>query len=138
MDSPGLYFLVIGGTDFAITLPGEYVGDWVTELDGMRSATVQCDFRPGSGGTDVRAYLQTSIDDGNTPVDIACMVFTAADRRVATVNALETTSVPISATDAALVDDTVLAGVLGTQLRLKLVSTGTWVNTFLGGRVVVR
>jgi hypothetical protein len=140
MEAPGSYFLLINKTDFNITGAATYVGDWTTDLDGMVSASVQCDFRSGaaSGGGEVRAFLQTSLDDGNTIVDIACMLFTGSDRRVVNVAANATSQTPASATDVTLADDTVLAGVLGNRLRLKLVSTGTWANTYLGGRMVVR
>jgi hypothetical protein len=138
MDSPGSYFLLIGGTDFTITNAGTYVGDWLTDLDGMSSASVMVDFRAGTGGeADVRAFLQTSLDDGNTPIDLACCLFSGSERRVFNI-AADMTSTTFDATDAALSDDTVLGGILGNRLRLKLVTTGTWVNTFLGGRVVVR
>lgn len=139
MDSPGSYFLLIGGTDFQITNAGTYVGDWLPNLDGMMSVSVLFDFRAGTNGgeADVRAYLQTSLDDGNTPFDIACSAFTSSQRRIFNV-ATESSSAPSVATDAALSDETVLAGVLGNRLRLKVVSTGSWSNTFLGCRLVVR
>jgi hypothetical protein len=140
MDAPGSYFLLIGGTDFNITNPGTYTGDWQADLEGMVSCSVQLDFRAGTGGTDVRAYLQTTLDDGNTAIDLACALFTASERRVLNFASTITTSVPTTATDGALADNTILfaSGVLGTRLRLKLISTGTWTNTYLGGRMVVR
>lgn len=139
MDNPGSYFLLIGGTDFAIGNAGTYVGDWLQDIDGMLSASVQLDFRAGTtpGESDVRAFLQTTIDDGNTPIDLACCLFTAGGRRVFTV-AADTTPTPVVATDAAIPDDTVIGGILGNRLRLKVVSTGSWSSTYLGARVVVR
>lgn len=141
MDNPGSKFLLIGGTDFTIGNAGTYVGDWLQEIDGMLSASVQLDFRAGTtppGGADVRVFLQTTIDDGNTPIDLACCLFTAGGRRVFTVAADTTPTAPVNATDGALTDDTVLGGILGNRLRLKVVSTGSWSSTYLGGRVVVR
>jgi hypothetical protein len=140
MEAPGSYFLLIGGTDFNVTGANTYVGDWTTDLDGMASASVQCDFRAGASveGSEVRAYLQTSLDDGNTLVDIACMLFTGSERRVVNIAADVTSQSAAVATDATLADDTVLGGVLGNRLRLKVISVGTWTNTYLGGRMVVR
>jgi hypothetical protein len=139
MEAPGSYFLLIGGTDFNVTGAATLQGDWTTDLDGMISASVQIDFRSGASASgEVRAYLQTSLDDGNTVVDVACCLFTASERRVLNIAADATSQSAAAVTDAQLADDTVLGGVLGNRLRLKIVSTGTWANTFLGGRMVVR
>jgi hypothetical protein len=140
MDAPGSYFLLIGGTDFNITNETTYTGDWVMDLDGMISASVQLDFRAGSstGEASVTAYFQTTLDDGNTVVDLACSVFTGSVRVVFNVAADATSTVPLDATDGMLTADTILGGVLGNRLRLKVVSVGTWTNTYLGGRMVLR
>ena len=137
MDQAGLYALPLNSNDFTITTPGTFVGDWVEDLDGMLSATVQLDFRAGSGGTDVRAYVQTSLDWGNTPIDVASFLFTASSRQV--INLSTTASVAATpATDGTLTDGQVLNGVLGDRLRVKVVSTGTWSNTLLAVRAAVR
>jgi hypothetical protein len=145
MDSPGSYFLLINGTDFVITSPGTYVGSWLEDLDGMFSASVLLDFRSATGpqlldgDPYIRAYLQTSLDDGNSVIDVACVVFQSTNQQqVFNVDALGTSPAPMTATDGALADNTILGGLLGNRLRLKLTTQGTWVNTYLGGRVVVR
>lgn len=137
MDEAGSFPLLFSGADLSITNAGTYTGDWLDNLDGMLSATVQIDFRGGTGGTNAKVYVQTSIDDGNTATDIACLVFTGSGRKL--VNFSTTNSAgPLDATDGTLDDDSVLDGVLGDRLRLKVVGTGTWVNTTLAGRVSVR
>lgn len=145
MDAPGSYFLLINNTDFVITAPATYVGDWLTELDGMTSASVLLDFRSAAGPQAfegdpyIRAYLQTSLDDGNSVIDVACVVFQGTNQQVVFNIAADGTSpAPMAATDGALTDDTILGGILGNRLRLKLTTQGTWVNTYLGGRIVVR
>jgi len=145
MDSPGSFFLLIGGTDFVITAPTTYTGDWLTDLDGMVSASVLLDFRSATGpqlldgDPYIRAYLQTSLDDGNSVIDLASVVFQSTNQQQVFNIAADTTSTaPMTATDGALADNTILGGLLGNRLRLKVTTQGTWVNTYLGGRVVVR
>lgn len=138
MEAPGCYALLIGGADFNITSAATYTGDWIEFLDGMVAMSAQIDFRAGTGGTDVRAYIQTSLDDGNTALDIACMHFTMADRRVINFSAINSASASV-ASDGSLPDDYMKDGLLGTRMRLKVVSAGgTWTNTVLAGRIVVR
>ena len=57
--------------DFAIAAAGTFVGDWVSDLDGLLVAAAQLRFTGGSGGTSVKVYLQTSLDQGTTAVDVA-------------------------------------------------------------------
>jgi hypothetical protein len=85
-----------------------------------------------SGGTAVKAYVQTSLDNGTTWIDIACFAFATADAtkmsKVLAVASLTAVTVP---TDGTLADNTVLDGVIGDQLRVKYVVTGTYVSTTL-------
>ena len=74
MLSPGVKDL----GDFAITAAGTAVGTPITGLDGILAATVQLRLAYGSGGTNVRAYLQTSADQGSTWIDLACVLFGTA------------------------------------------------------------
>jgi hypothetical protein len=139
MDGPGNFALTINGSDFAITQPATYLGDVADNLDGMATLAVQIDFRPGPGGTTVQAYVQTSLDGGNTWLDIACAAFPSATpaqaERVCLGLEAGVSGAWVTATDGTLPDNTVVDGILGNMLRLKVVSTGTWTNTFLGARV---
>jgi hypothetical protein len=142
MDAPGNYALTYGGgTDFAITQPATYTGDVLDQLDGMATAMVQLDFRPGSGGTTVKAYVQTSIDGGATWLDIACCAFPSQTpvqaERVCIGLEAGVSGAWVSATEGTLADNQVVDGLLGNMLRVKIVSTGTWTNTFLGARCCV-
>jgi hypothetical protein len=82
--------------------------------------------------------LQTSLDGGATAIDVACCLFnTISDRRI--FNLTANVPAPIGAvTDSFLADDTLLNGILGTQVRLKLLTTGIYQNTVLAGRIAVR
>jgi hypothetical protein len=136
MNNPGLYSL----GDVTITAAGTQTGEWVDDLDGMLAACAQLRLAYGSGGTAVKVYLQTSLDQGTTAVDIACVVFgTASEVAALNFSALTPKTTAVVPTDGALSDDTALDGILGDRLRLKVISTGTYAgSTVLSGRVVVR
>lgn len=123
MNSPGYKSL----GSFTITTAGTQVGEWVSSLDGLLALVAQLRFAYGSGGTTVRAYLQTSLDQGVTAIDIACVLFgTASEVAVRNFSALTPTITQITSTDGTLADDTTIDGVLGDRVRLKLTSTGTY------------
>lgn len=89
---------------------------------------IQATLTYGSGGTTAKAYLQTSIDNGATWVDVASLAFaTATATKISVVN---TAAVPatqaLTASDGALTDNTVNNGVIGDQLRVKYTTTGTY------------
>jgi hypothetical protein len=124
---------------FSITTAGTQTGDWVDDFDGLLALLAQLKLSYGSGGTSIRAYLQTSVDDTPTPVDIACVVFgTASENAVLNFSAL-TPKTQVTPADGALADDTVVDGVLGSQFRLKVVSVGVYAgSTTLTGTVQAR
>lgn len=143
MNSPGIYSL----GDVTITTAATYVGTLSTStppvqtgLDGMTGATVELRLAYGSGGTSGVAYVQTSLDEGTTWVDIASMAFTTASKsRVWNFSGLTPRTTAYTPTDGALADDTAVDGMLGDRLRLKIVTTGTYAgNTILTGRFAAR
>lgn len=137
MNAPGQYSL---GT-LTITTAGTYTGDW-TEVDlaGLLAALAQIRLAYGSGGTSIKVYLQTAIDDVPTPIDIACVVFgVASEVEVLNFSALTPKLTQVAPTDGALADDTAIDGVLGHKFRLKAVSLGTYAgSTQIAGDLVVR
>lgn len=135
MNNPGFFSL----GNFAITAAGTQVGDWVTGLEGMLAALLQGRFQWGSGGTACKLYIQTSVDQGQTPIDIACIVFNAvSENEVINLSGL-TPKAAFVPSDGALADDTLIDGVLGDRLRAKVVSTGTYAaSTLLSVSAVVK
>lgn len=123
--------------DFTITTATTYVGDWVTGFEGLLGLVAQLRLAYGSGGTSIKAYLQTSLDQETTPVDIACVVLgTASEVAVFNFSALTPKLTQVTPTDGALADDTAIDGILGDRFRLKVVSTGTYAgSTVLSARV---
>lgn len=90
--------------------------------------TAQADFVYGSGAAvTAKAWIQTSLDDGATWIDVASFAFvTTSVRKVAQVNNFVAQTSVVTPTDGALADDTILNGVLGSRLRVKLTTTGTY------------
>lgn len=104
---------------------------WVTDVFKYGNAfpkmiTVWGAFVHGAAGTTCKAWLQTSFDDGATWVDIVCFAFTTASaNRVTQVNNFVAAAV-VTPVDGALADNTIVNGILGPRLRLKITTTGTY------------
>lgn len=99
-----------------------------TGLAGMKWLALETIFVYGSGGTDAKVWIQTSLDGGTTWFDIASCVFAQTSTKKLQVVRIDPASDITPATvpgDAALTDDTVLH-VLGDRLRTKVTSTGTY------------
>lgn len=126
MISPG--FRSLGA--FNITTAGTQVGEWVEGFEGLETLLAQMRLVYGSGGATVRAYLQTSADQGNTPIDIWCRLFgTASESADRGFNSSDTDFGEIIPTDGALADNTKVFGVVGDRFRVKIVSTGTYASS---------
>jgi hypothetical protein len=123
-----------------VTTAGTTTGDWVTGLEGMTALTFQARLAYGSGGTSVKVYLQTSIDQGTTIIDIACLTFTTASAvKVINLSGLTPKTTAVTPADGALTDDTCVDGILGDRLRVKIVSVGTYAgSTTLSARAAAR
>lgn len=135
----GAFGLTTNGSaaDLSITTAGTTTCTAITGLTGMASCTVSLDFRYGSGGTSVKAYLQTSMDGGNTWIDIACFAVTTSSLKKAYNFSALTPVAAVTPTDGGITDNTQLDGVLGDRIRLKVVSVGTYAGaTLLVGRMV--
>ena len=136
MRNPGDYSLC----DLAITTALNAVAQTpVQNLEGMLAATILARFAWGSGGTSAKAYVQVTLDDGQTWIDIACFAFTnASATKVINLSGLTPKTTPLTPSDGALADDTFVDGVLGSAMRVKLVTTGTYANTVLSVKLSAR
>jgi hypothetical protein len=98
-----------------------------------KKLTVQANFVYGSGGTSVDCYVQTTLDNGSTWVDIANFHYTTSSARTI-VNLSDDTPIaaPVTAADGGLTANTAISGILDAQIRLKITTTGTYAgNTSL-------
>ena len=140
MDNPGPLQLTYNDGPFAIAGAGILVGDWIEDLDGMLAAAIQARFAYGGAGTSATLYIQTSFDQGATPVDIAAIAFTTASAvDVVNLSALTPKTTPVVPAQQALTPGTCVDGLLGDRLRAVVVVAGTYTNsTLLDVRAVVR
>jgi hypothetical protein len=117
----------------ALTIPaaGTTTSLPIVGLSDVGDLTLQWAFTYGSGGTSVTGYVQTSFD-GTNWIDIATFQSTtASDLQVLSVSAAGDVSVAPTESDGTLPVGTTLSGVLGDQLRLKLVTVGTYAASTL-------
>lgn len=99
----------------------------MTGLLGMQVVTAQFVFLYGADGTSVKAYLQTSFDNGTTWVDIMSFAATTtAITRLSSVRSSVAVAAIYTPTDATLTDNTIKDGLLGDRLRVKYTSVGTY------------
>ena len=92
-----------------------------------RSLTLECIFTYGTSGTTAKYWVQTTFDGGTTWVDIACFDHALASLSRAynlTVNTPVTTVYTV--TDGTLAANTSKDGLIGTQLRVKRTTVGTY------------
>ncbi len=101
----------------------------VSGLHGMKSLTVEANFVYGSSGTTVDVWIQTTLDGGETWVDIMQFAFLLASlRKVHTVviPAIVATRTNVTPTDGTLGDDLIIDGILGDTIRAKVTTVGTY------------
>lgn len=136
METPGISSL----GDFTITTAGTQTGEWVDGLEGALAVAANMRLAYGSGGTSVKVYLQTSLDQETTAIDIACFTFTTASANKArNLSSLTPKTTDVTPSDAALTDDTSVDGILGDRFRVKVVSVGTYAgSTVLSARINAR
>jgi hypothetical protein len=105
----------------------------------MTAVTVQARLAMGTGGTTAKVFVQTSLDQGTTWVDVACLAFTTTGAtKVVNLSGLTPKASPATPTDGAMSDDTALDGVLGDRLRAKIITTGTYSAAVVSVRASVR
>lgn len=94
---------------------------------------IQCNFAYGSGGTTASAWIQTSLDGGQTWIDLANCSFTTANARFAyNFSSLTPVTAEYTPTDGTLAANTSAASALiGQVMRVKYTTTGTYVGTTL-------
>jgi hypothetical protein len=110
----------------------------VSGLEGALAVAAQMRLAYGSGAGTVKGYLQTSLDQGATWIDVACFTFTVGAVKARNLSALTPKVTDVIPTDGTLTDDTSVDGILGDRFRVKAITTGTYANTALSSRINVR
>jgi hypothetical protein len=110
-------------------------------LTGAKYIAFQVRFVYGSGGTTAKFFLQTTFDGGATWCDIAQHARTTASLNTVsaivaqmyfsndTDHPIPAPVIPYTLTDGTLGDNVVVQGLIGSQLRLKYVTTGTYAGS---------
>lgn len=121
---PGPLQFTSGGAAFQITSPGTITGDVIENIDGAVALCLQAAFKFGSGNGQggVKAYVQTSLDQGQSWIDIACFTFAQASAtKVVNLSGLTPLTAPLTPSQAALADNTCVDGIIGGALRAVVV-----------------
>lgn len=111
-------------TALTAVIDGPIVG-----LYGMRQLAIEAKLAYGSAGTTLDVWIQTSLDAGNSWIDIAQFAFLVASlRTVHTVvmPAIVATRTNVTPLDGTLGDNLIQDGILGDRIRSKITSTGTY------------
>jgi hypothetical protein len=96
------------------------------------SAEIAANFTYGSGGTSADAWVQTSLDGGQTWIDIANFHFTTSSLRASyNLSALTPVTTQYTATDGTLGTNTAKDGIIGQAIRVKYTTVGTYAGTTL-------
>jgi len=126
MTAPNRTFTLLPQTTIATAKTG-ILTDTLMLPYGLKSLTVQALFNYGAGGTDATAWVQTSLDDGTTWMDIMAFNFTtSAATKVSAVRQFIALAAVATPTDGTLTDDTILDGCIGDRVRVKWTTTGTY------------
>lgn len=92
-----------------------------------QSLAIEGIFTYGSGGTSADAWVQTSLDGGNTWIDVANFHFTTASAKFAyNLSALTPVTTEYTPTDGTLSANTSKDGILGPLIRVKYTTVGTY------------
>lgn len=106
---------------------GTYTSDVISGLANVAYLLIEAIFVRAAGGTSCKVYIQTSLDNGVTWIDIMCFAFTTTTiTKISKVLAVTSLTANTTPTDLTLTDNTILDGVIGDQIRAKYVVVGTY------------
>ena len=111
------------------TTAGTYISSEVSIPLGASVILAQSVFVRGGGGTSCDVFVQTSVDNGATWIDVMQFAFTTTTvTKISGVRPYVALAV-VTPTDGALSDNTILDGLIGDRLRVKTVVAGTYSST---------
>ena len=116
--------------NLAESAAGTYTSDEAAVPVGWLNATAQTVCVRGGGGTTCDIFIQTSLDNGSTWVDIMQFAFTTSTAtKVSGVKPNIALGAGYTPTDGSLSDDTVKDGLMGDRISVKTVIAGTYSGT---------
>ena len=119
----------IQSLSLTVTDAGTYPSDEISIPMGASVITTQAAFARGSGGTTCDVFIQTSVDNGSTWIDIMQFAFaTTTVTKVSAVRPYIALAANVTPTDGSLSDNTILDGLIGDRLRVKTVVVGTYLG----------
>jgi len=93
----------------------------------IKGLLIQFNLTYGAGGTTIKAWIQTSLDNGDSWNDIANFAATTASfRRVFNLYAMTPVTTINTPTDGTLADNSAVDGIIGEMIRAKVTTTGTY------------
>jgi hypothetical protein len=120
----------IQSLNLANTTAGTYISSEVSIPLGASVILAQSVFVRGGGGTSCDVFVQTSVDNGSTWIDVMQFAFTTTTvTKISGVRPYIALAANVTPTDGALSDNTILDGLIGDRLRVKTVVVGTYSST---------
>lgn len=112
------------------TTAGTYPSAEISIPMGATVILAQAVFVRGGGGTTCDVFVQTSVDNGGSWIDVMQFAFaTTTVTKISGVRPYIATAANITPSDGGLSDNTILDGVIGDRLRVKTVVVGTYSST---------
>jgi hypothetical protein len=110
----------------AAAVSAEIHGPVAMPIGRVEALTLAAAFVRAGGGTTAKAWVQTSLDGGESWMDIASFAFaTTTAKRAYNLTAAAVTSIA-TPVDGSLADNTAVNGFLGGLFRVKLTTEGTY------------
>jgi len=112
------------------TTAGTYTSDAISIPMGASVIMTQAAFVRGGGGTTCDVFIQTSVDNGTSWIDVMQFAFaTTTVTKISGVRPYIALAANVTPSDGGLSDNTILDGVIGDRLRVKTVVVGTYSST---------
>jgi hypothetical protein len=106
---------------------GTFTSDEVSIPYGADLLACQAVFTRAGGGTTTDVFIQTSLDNGSTWIDLVQWAFvTTTVTKISAVRSSIAMAANVTPTDGGLSDNTILDGLIGDRLRAKTVVVGTY------------
>ena len=112
------------------TTAGTYTSDAISIPMGASVIMTQAAFVRGGGGTTCDVFIQTSVDNGTSWIDVMQFAFaTTTVTKISGVRPYIALAANVTPSDGGQSENTLLDGCIGDRLRVKTVVVGTYSST---------